>query len=212
MITEFLRRTGIDMPSFDATIFGIEVDELARAEVQTWNVGNVSRRRLDHHVVTGIDVAKTTYKHTSIETQVHIALWTALCVCVDDFEMDRAAIAQFAERFHGGREQLHPLLDLLAEKCRRMHEFFHSYGAATIAANTVQFVACTLFDKEAETLEVHPVAREYPLYKRVRNGIGEGYSYCIWDKAQFPDVSTHIQVIPYVPPSSGRVHVADCYL
>ena len=200
------------MPNFDATTFGAEADELARAEVQTWNVGNVSRRRLDHHVVTSINLVKTAYKHTPIETQVHIALWTALCICVDDFEIDTAAVAEFAERFHGGREQLHPLLDLLAEKCRRMPEFFHSYGAASIVTNTVQYVACTLFDKEAETMEVHPAAREYPLYKRARNGIGEGYAYCIWDKVQFPDVTTHIQMIPYVAPLPGRVHVADCYL
>ncbi|EKM53556.1 uncharacterized protein PHACADRAFT_211235 [Phanerochaete carnosa HHB-10118-sp] len=112
------------------------------------------------------------HRHTPVETQVHIALWTALCVCIDDYD----ALAEFAGRFHVDREQLHPLLDLLADNIRQMHEFFHPYGATAIVTGT-------------------PVGT-YPLYKRARNGIGEGYSYCIWDKTHFPDVSSYIQVMP----------------
>ncbi|EKM53563.1 uncharacterized protein PHACADRAFT_211240 [Phanerochaete carnosa HHB-10118-sp] len=162
-ITEFLHRTGIPLPEFDSSAFGDEIDRLAHAEVQTWNLGGVSPNRFEHCLTTGIDIAKTAYRHTPVETQVHIALWTALCVCIDDldagvegFDTGVDALAKFAERFHVGREQLHPLLDLLADN----------------------------------------IPRGYPLYKRARNGLGEGYSYCIWNKTHFPDVSSYIQSMP----------------
>ncbi|EKM53553.1 uncharacterized protein PHACADRAFT_98817 [Phanerochaete carnosa HHB-10118-sp] len=191
-ITEFLHRTGIPLPGFDSSAFGDEIDRLAHAEVQTWNLGGVSPNRFEHCLTTGIDIAKMAYRHTPVETQVHIALWTALCVCIDDLD----AGVEVPERFHVGREQLHPLLDLLADNIRRMHEFFHPYGATIIATCTVQFVACALVDRETKAMNLHPSARGYPLYKRARNGLGEGYSYCIWDKTHFPDVSSYIQSMP----------------
>ncbi|EKM53585.1 uncharacterized protein PHACADRAFT_260012 [Phanerochaete carnosa HHB-10118-sp] len=120
----------------------------------------------------------------------------ALCTCLDDFALEADAMAGFAERFHAGHEQLHPLLGLLVEKLRQMPEFFHSYGAAAVVAGTVQFVICTVMEKKTETMEVHPAAREYPVYKRFRTGVGEASAFCIWDKAHFPEVSTHIQMIP----------------
>nr|BCX55500.1 sesquiterpene synthase [Phanerodontia chrysosporium] len=198
VITEFLRRAGIQMPTFNAASFGDEVDRLTFAEVAKWDIGNANPRRLHHHVVSAINIAKTAYAHTPVPTQVHIAMWTALCIFVDDFEIETAAVEQFAERFHAGGPQLHPLLDVFAGTLRAMPRFFHAHGAAGIVANTVQYVTSTLFDKvtEEKGLEVHASARDYPLYKRARNGIGEGYGFCIFDKENFPDVSTHIQVIP----------------
>lgn len=202
MITELLRRTSIAMPTFDASTFGDEVDRLTFAESATWGIGDVLPPRLHRHVVTGINIAKAAYAHTPVATQVHIALWTALCIFVDDFEIDKDAVAVFAERFHAGQTQLHPLLEALAGTLRDMPKFFHPYGAASIVTSTIQYVVCTLFDKEAEGMDVHPAARDYPVYKRSHNGIGEGYAHCIFDKVHFPDVSTHIQMIPCVYPTS----------
>lgn len=197
------------MPTFDASTFGDEVDRLTFAEVATWDMGNASPRRLHRHVVTAINVAKTAFGHTAVATQVHIALWTTLCIFVDDFEINKDVVVAFAERFHAGQAQLHPLLDALAGTLRDMPKFFHPYGAASIVTNTIQYVVCTLFDKETEGMEVHPAARDYPVYKRSRNGLGEGYAHCIFDKVHFPDVSTHIQVIPYVHPTPQPSHVSD---
>ncbi|GJE97336.1 terpenoid synthase-like protein [Phanerochaete sordida] len=197
-IDEFLRRTGIAMPPFDASAFGDEVDRLVFAQVATWDAGSANPRRLHAHVVSAINIAKTAYAHTPLRTQVHIALWTALCIFIDDFELDVAAVEAFAARFHAGAPQLHPLLDVLAGLLRAMPDYFHAYGAAGVVTSTVQYITCTLFDKITEEagLEVHPAAGDYMLYKRVRNGVGEGYGFCIFDKENFPDVSTHIQVIP----------------
>ncbi|EKM53565.1 uncharacterized protein PHACADRAFT_197990 [Phanerochaete carnosa HHB-10118-sp] len=196
VITEFLSKTGIAKPTFDGAAFGDEVDRLTFEEVATWEIGDASPRRLHHHVVTAVNNSKTSYGHTPVSTQVQIALWTTLCICVDDFEINEDALAAFAERFHAGQAQLHPLLDVLVGNLRDMPKFFHPYGAASIVTTTVQFVVCVLFDKEAEGMELHHAARDYPVYKRSRNGLGEGFAYCIFDKVNFPDVSTHIQVIP----------------
>ncbi|EKM53583.1 uncharacterized protein PHACADRAFT_211256 [Phanerochaete carnosa HHB-10118-sp] len=195
-ITEFLRRAAIAMPTFDPSAFGDEIDRLIHAETKKWDVSGVPPDRLEHCLVTGINMAKTAYRHAPIETQVHIALWTALCVCVDDFDPGTSAIAEFAERFHAGLEQLHPLLDLYADILRWMPKFFGPYGAAAIVTSTVQFVTSTLVDKETDTMKLHHSARGYPLYKRNRNGVSEAYAFCICDKVHFSDVATHIQVTP----------------
>lgn len=149
-IAALLKRTSIPMPTFDATVYGEDVGNVARAEVQTWNAGDVPPQRIERGLVAGIDVARMAYGHTPLATQVHIALWTALCIYVDDFDIGVGEIAEFPARFHSGRAQLHPLLDVLADKLRKMPDFFHDYGAAAIVTSTIQFITCTLVDKQTE--------------------------------------------------------------
>ncbi|GJE97304.1 terpenoid synthase-like protein [Phanerochaete sordida] len=184
------------MPGFDSSLYGDEVDKLVRAEVQTWDVGGVSPSHLEECIVTGADLGKIVYRHTSVETQVQIALWTAVLVAIDNFDVDAAATAEFAERFHIGQAQLHPLLDRLAGTLRRMHEFFHPHSAAIIVSDSVQCVSCMVVDKENEERGSHPASIEYLTYKRLHNGLGDGYAYCVWDKLHFPDLSAFIQAIP----------------
>ena len=77
-----------------------------------------------------------------------------------------------------------------------MPDFFNLYTATTIFTDSINFVNCTLFEKQTDAVPLHPTALPYVLYKRARNSLGEVYSAFVWDKFSFPDISSHIQVTP----------------
>ena len=62
----------------------------------------------------------------------------------------------------------------------------------------MQGINSTWFDKQTENLGLSSESLPYVLYKRARNSLGEVYGFYVWDKANFPDVTMHIQVIAYV--------------
>lgn len=196
-MAEFLRRTNLPAPAA-STPPDNAVSQRIRAEVAPWDLGDIAAARIQRHIVTGISMATTTFAHNHPDTQVHIALFTILALCVDDLEVDSAALSEFVQRLQTGEQQQHPVLDLLAEKVRRMSDFFHPYAATAILIGTVHFINCTLFEKQTDDIQLHPTALPYVLYKRARNSLGEVYSSFVWDKFNFPDISAHIQVTPYV--------------
>ncbi|GJE84887.1 terpene cyclase [Phanerochaete sordida] len=195
-LTEFMQRTGIPMPSFDRSLLNDEVSKLVRAEAQTWDTGGLSPERLERALACGIDMGRIVFRHLPLHVQVRIAVRTALCVFVDDFDAGLENIAEFVERFHDGRPQLHPLLDLLAGELRRTPEYVHSYGAAGVVTSTVQFISSEVMERDAGTQPVSEVAQEFLVYRRLRNGIAEAYAFPIWEKTQFPSPSAHIQAVP----------------
>ncbi|GJE96496.1 hypothetical protein PsYK624_126930 [Phanerochaete sordida] len=195
IVNDLLARTGIRV---DAALppQHAEVDARVRATVAGWDIGNVSRARLERYMVTGIMMSTMTFGHTALETQVMIALNTTCVTCIDDDELDVGALAEFAARLQAGQPQLHPLLDRYAELLRRMPECFCPYSATAILADSINFVNSTLFEGELESMRLRPAAGKYPTYKRARNGLGDVYAAFIWDKFSFPDVSTFIQAFP----------------
>ncbi|GJE84889.1 terpene cyclase [Phanerochaete sordida] len=184
------------MPSFDRSLLSDEVGKLVHAEAQTWNTGGVSPARLHSALELGIDMGRVVFKHLPVTAQVRIAVRTALCIPVDDFDTGLENIAEFVDRFHSGRPQLHPMLDLLAQELGRTPEYVHSYGAAGIVTSTVQFVASEVMERDVGAQPVSEAAPEFLMYRRLRNGIADAYAYPIWDKTQFPSPSVHIQAVP----------------
>ncbi|GJE97335.1 terpenoid synthase-like protein [Phanerochaete sordida] len=194
-VSEFLRRTGLPVPALD-TVPDDTVAERIRATVASWDFGGISPERVARHTVTSIRMATTTFAHNHADTQVHIALYTVLALCVDDLEVDSSALAEFVGRLQAGQPQLHPVLGHLAENVRAMPGFFHPYAASAILVGTLHHVNCTLFEAQADAAPLHPAALPYVLYKRARNSLGEVYSAFVWDRFSFPDISSHIQVTP----------------
>ncbi len=169
------------------------VEARVREEIKSWDLFDFSATQYQGPIQTSVCVATTMFGHTHIETQVHIALFSLLAGCVDDLEIDPVALEQFVERLHAGSGQLHPVLDLLAQKLRRMPDYYPPYTATAIFAGTIQFINATLFDKLSP---LRPVSLPFIRYKRARNSLGEVYGLFAWDKANFPDVSVHIQILP----------------
>lgn len=194
-VNEFFRRTGLSVPAMREVPDGA-VAQRIRTTVGQWDFGGISAERVHRHTATGVSMATTTFAHTHADTQVHIALFTVLALCVDDLEVDGGALAEFVERLQAGRAQRHPVLEHLAQNVRAMPAYFHPYAATAILVGTVHFVNCTVYERQTDSVPLHPTALPYVLYKRARNSLGEVYSSFVWDKFNFPDISAHIQVTP----------------
>lgn len=196
-IAEFFERTNLSMQSWRSDPTGI-VEKRVRQEIRTWKTFDCTGPEYDGAIRTSVCVATTMFGHTHIDTQVHLALYSLLAGCVDDLEIDPMALECFMDRLYSNQPQLHPVLELLVEKLRCMHEYYPPFSATAIFAGTVQFINATLFDKRSEGIAFRPASLQFIRYKRARNSLGEVYGLFAWDKFNFPDVSTHIQIIPYV--------------
>ncbi|KAJ3559855.1 hypothetical protein NM688_g85 [Phlebia brevispora] len=192
-IQEFFERTKMSMHSWRSDPTGI-VEKRTRAEIKTWTTWDFTAPQYERAILTSICVATTMFGHTHIETQVHLSLFSLLAGCVDDLEIDPVALESFVERLYAGLPQLHPVLELLVGKLKRMPDYYPPFSATAIFAGTVQFINATLFDKRSRNLR--PASLPWIRYKRARNSLGEVYGLFAWDKFNFPDVSTHIQILP----------------
>lgn len=186
MIDEFFKHTGFTIRGFTLDLHGPVATEV-RSTVEGWTLG-VPTQHVKKYIVTGICMAVTAYSHTYVNTQVHIALFTILLLCVDDFEIDSSALSEFALRLQTGTPQLHSILDLLVERLRLMPEFFSPYATSAILSGIVHFINESAFEKQAEAVPL--------LDKRAKNGLSEVYSSCAWEKSNFPAASLYVQAIP----------------
>ena len=167
-----------------------------RVEMQSWTSFDVSDPAFAVAIQTSVCVATTMFGHTHLDTQVHLALFSLLAGCVDDLEIPLNALESFVDRLNSGAPQLHPVLDLLIIYLQRMPQYYPPYAATAIFAGTIQFINATWLDTHTAIIALRPKSLPYIRYKRARNSLGEVYALFAWDKFNFPDVSTHIQILP----------------
>jgi hypothetical protein len=163
---------------------------------QEWTKKGLEPTRYERHFKTSVNIAAFTFSHTPVDVQVQIALFTLLALCIDDLEVSSEAMDAFSARLYGGIPQLDPLLDCLVDILTRMPDYYHPYAAKTIVVATVEFIDATLFDKQSVGFTLHEDALPYVEFKRLRNSLGGVYGSFVWDKATFPDIFSHIQVLP----------------
>ena len=102
----------------------------------------------------------------------------------------------FGARLYSGKPQLDPALDCLVDLLGKVHDYYPPYAAKSIIVATIEFVDATLFDKESVGIQLHRAALPYVEYKRLRNSLGGAYGAFVWDKFSFPNIFSHIQVLP----------------
>ncbi|KAI0343534.1 terpenoid synthase [Trametopsis cervina] len=173
------------------------VESLVRAKVPT--VPGLSPRSYEKQLRTGLVIGTTSYAHTHIDIQVHITIYTLLATSVDDTEIPYSAMEEFIPRFLSGTPQLSPLLDMLADNLRHMTDYYHSTSASGIITSTLEFMNATLLERDANNMVISKGATMYTRYIRAQNGIGQAYALFIWDKFNFPDMTSYVPAIPTVP-------------
>lgn len=138
------------------------------------------------------------FYQSNVDVQVHIALYTALLLFVDDFFVPREASEEFVPRLLKGHAQLHPLLDDVVVNLRDMVDYFPPHSARGIRTSALNFINRTVFDLERADHSLSEDAIYYVRWTRLKDGIGEAYAYFIWDKFNFPYTTGYIQAIPCV--------------
>ena len=207
-MAEFLQTTGLSMRSWNAAPERNIVEQRVRETADKWDFGHISLDRRDRNIATAISLATTTFGHTRSDVQVHIALFAILGLCIDDLEIKPSALDEFVPRLQAGSPQQHPVLDNLADNLQALPNYFPPFAASAIFAATLQFVNSTLFDRRCESMTLTEGSMPYVRYKRSRNGLSEAFSFFAWDRFDFPDVSSYIQVISSV----RHQHISICEL
>ena len=143
-------------------------------------------------------MAVTAYRHTPVDVQLDIALYTFLGIMVDEPDiMTCSTIREFPSRLFDGRIQLHPILTRFAENLARMRQHFSAYGANIITTNTVDFVNAEMLIRDEGGPEVHgQLASGYADYIRLKTGLGETYAAFIWPRSMFPHTKTYVKTFP----------------
>lgn len=172
------------------------MEQKVREGASQWTEKGLDPARYSRHFQTSINIATYTFGHTPVDVQVYISLFTLLGLCIDDLEVSSEAMDSFGKRLYGGKPQLDPLLDCLVDLLNNSYDYFHPYAAKSIIVATIEFVDATLFDKQSVGFKLNSAALPYVEYKRLRNSFGGAYGAFMWDKFTFPDIFTHIQVLP----------------
>lgn len=157
---------------------------------------NIPHDRYEKHIRAALAIGTNAYAHTAINIQIHITVYTMMAICIDDFDIPPAASEQFATLFVSGSPQLDPGLDILADNLRRMYDYYSPHAASGIITSTLDFINTTALEKELQDLTISEDAENYAIYARMKNGISQAYALFIWDKFNFPDVSTYFPAIP----------------
>ena len=77
-----------------------------------------------------------------------------------------------------------------------MKDYFPAFPTKLIIKSTVDFVNMMAFEQEAGATKPRPAALSYVTMKRFYNGAGDAYFCFIFDKFNFPDVSSYVQAMP----------------
>lgn len=173
-----------------------KVIELFFDTVGSWDLGLSPKQNLKHAAV-GLLIGTMAYRHTPIDVQIAVSIFTYLGTMCDDDILSNDILREFAPRFFDGMPQLHPILDYLIDHLANMRSLFPRYTANSITVNTVEFINAEMFVRDEGGVRIgKEEATQYLDFMRWKNGVGEAFVYFIWPKSMFPQPQTYIQAVP----------------
>ncbi|TCD67994.1 terpene cyclase [Steccherinum ochraceum] len=195
LLLDFIKRTGVS-DNFHWGGMDTTVSSKALEIAKSWNLG-LSDAVLEKYLWVGLVIGTTGYRHTPIDVQVLVSVYTLCATMCDDHIMTNEMIREFGSRFFSGQPQLHPILTALVECLSTSRQHCSPYMSNTIAVSTVDFLNAEMFmrDEGGSDLQV-PEAASYIDYLRWKTGVGEAYAAFIWPKSLFPETKTYIQAMP----------------
>ena len=86
--------------------------------ISSWDLG-LSPKLQERHASVGLLTGAVAYRHTPVEVQVAVAIYTYLGTMCDDDVMSKDALRDFGPRLFDGVPQLHPILDCFVNQDRK---------------------------------------------------------------------------------------------
>lgn len=195
VILDFFDRTGVldymgsrtPHPSLHQQFFSV---------LSTWNL-DFSPSAQDHYSELSLNLAITAYRATSLNLQLHIALFTYLSSLFHDGFVPLTAMREFHSRFYAGQSQLHPILNRWIEVTMAMQSYFPPHTANTLVSSLLATVNAAVFAREGgDHLVSTSRSPSYLDYKKSREGVPEAYSVMIWPKDLCPHTVSYIEAMP----------------
>ncbi|KIJ60371.1 hypothetical protein HYDPIDRAFT_170274 [Hydnomerulius pinastri MD-312] len=131
-------------------------------------------------------------------TQIWISLWTSCAIFVDEtfsrFPSEVAHTYQFNDRFIRRQAQGNGVLGALADLLHQTPELFNAVASNLVTTSILNFVTACLLEHETRDMKISTDAQRYPTYQRIMSGVGEAYSFMVFDK-EIP-LNDYIQALP----------------
>lgn len=169
------------------------VQQRVRDEFSSWGL---TSNAYDKAIHCAAYIGSLVFYQSNVDVQVHIAVFTALLIAVDDLIVPREALEEFVPRLVKGSAQLHPVLDALMANMRDLVDYFPLCAARGIRTSVLNFINRNVFDLEQADRALSQGAMHYVRWARLKDGLGEAFAYFIWDKFQFPQTTGYIQALP----------------
>lgn len=167
-----------------------------REVVADWEPAVTSLQGFERSILISAALGMSFNSHSPMEVRLQVALYSLVIFLTDDCEIPAAALDEFMHRFYSGRPQLHPVLDHMVEILHGMDEFFPPLAVKGIVQGTVDYMNVNAFEPHAEKLPLHPAALSYVTARRMKHGLAEPFLMFLFDKFNYPDVSTWVQAVP----------------
>lgn len=148
-----------------------------------------------------VDVTRLVYARHEKELQKAIAVHTAYMFIVDDHgHLFVDQLQNFHRNILLGRPQGGPILEGWAKLLPEFDQYYGAFCANGILVGTLDFVATEPFEIATKgQLQVHPSARKFAHYFRLKSSIPEPYTNFLLVESIFPEsihLSQFIQAVP----------------
>ncbi|KAK7683864.1 hypothetical protein QCA50_013242 [Cerrena zonata] len=196
-LLSFLQRTRA-VERFGPHLPDPAVDRRVREVIQSWELG-IAPHKLEIPIKTGVTIGAMSYRHTSFEVQVAVALFCFTAVCFDDKIIDAQARREFLPRYYHNQPQLHILLDKFLESAHTLGRLVPSYGANIIFTGLLEYCNEDILHSDQPVVASHSLKKQasnYVEYVRMIDGIPGPFVVAIWPESLFPDVKEYVQALP----------------
>ena len=194
VLLDFMRRSGIENGfPFRSTGLNPLLKEKFYGMVNSSDP-TVADAHIKKYGTTGMTIAATAYRHTSIDMQAVIAFYTFCVSLMDDDVLSTKIIRQFAPRLFDHKPQPHPLLARFAVHLADMYEHFSPFSATVIGTFTLDFLNGEMLTRDEGGPE-GPTSR-FADYIRLKTGLGEVFAAFMFPRSMFPDSKTYVQAFP----------------
>ena len=193
VVLEFLQQMGIDSsPQHQEQSC---LDDCIDTISDDWSFKNHIRP----HIMTGLVMAETAYSHLKdVDTQVAVAVYTALMAALDDPDIFRMSGARnFARMLCNGSAHSDPgLLGQLTKALSELGRHFSAFNTTCIISATLRGLGGETLWNSSSPPALEPQTGHFLDYQRRMTGASEAYAALIWPKADFPEDNPYVYVLP----------------
>jgi hypothetical protein len=184
------------------------VEELQAAVVEEIHALQIEMATVEHWLCWACQVAEGFYPDHPLDLKVLIVICNLVIFYIDDvLARDPASLQSFQRNLVAGRPQADPILECLAKKLiPRMWDYFDAFAADAIAIGFCEFINGTVMEGLTKMLALHPSARNFPEYVRLKSGAPAQYAYWLFPRQRHPDMGAYAQAIPDLLAFINRVN------
>lgn len=142
------------------------------------------------------------YPSHPLQIQLHIGIFTWLGFLIDDSTAKESTAAEelalFQSRFITSQPQPTRLLECFAQNLRETYQYWDPETANFIVLSALAFVTANVLERRREyrQMDFASAGANWAYHFRNIEGLPEVYTYFMFPRAEYPDMSVFLQAVP----------------